>query len=142
MRGFHFAERPDGILVYSFKDSEKNTIDDWVKKSLKIQEEYDTNHRHLRVIHQLPTGSLSTTSPYAVRQTISLVGSRSSTLSFSSAIIIPNLYFDMAVQYINKRIPYSEHIHPFKDFEEAVTWLNERHRRFQQGLPLVSDDHI
>lgn len=140
MSGFQINERPNGILVYSFEDSEQNTIDDWVEQSLIIQCEYETSHRHLRLVYQCDEVKLPT--PYAVRQTIRLINSRPLSLHFSSAIVVSNLNFDMVSQHIIKRVPYSNHIHPVKDFEEAIAWLDERHRKFQPGLPLEMEELI
>lgn len=134
MSGFQVKERPDGILIYYFEDSEKNTIDEWFNTSVAIQREYDKNHRHLRVIYQKEAIELPT--PYGVSQTIRLIGLRPPTLCFSTAIVSSNLHFQMASQYISQRIPYSNHVFRVEDVQEGIAWLNERHRKHQQGLPL------
>lgn len=134
MSGFQVKERPDGILIYFFEDSEQNTIDEWVKTSLATQSEYEKNNQHLRVIYQMEGVELPT--PYAVHQTIRFIGLRSSKLCFSTVIVNPNLHFHMASQYISQRIPYSNHIRRVEHIEEGIAWLDERHRKYQQGMSL------
>lgn len=134
MSGLQINERPDGILVFEFKELSRDAIDEWVHQILKTQKEYDENKEHLRLLyfHEIAMSS----SPYAVNQTIHVLSARPSTLVYSTAVVVPSLELQMVAQHINNRIPNAKNTRIFRECEEAIDWLNERHRMFQEGLPL------
>lgn len=134
MSGFQINERPDGIFVLEFVDLSRDTIDEWALQILKLHKEYAENQEHLRLLY-LHKYAISS-SPYAVSQTIAVLSARSPTLRYSSAVVVPSIELQMVAQHIHKRIPHSNNTRIFEDVEEAIAWLNERHRKYQQGITL------
>ena len=133
MRGFHIGEQPDeGVLAYHFKESLCEKIDDWAERSQAIQQavqiEYNDKKWHVRILYLMHRIELST--PYAVRRTIRLLASRSQALRLSTAVVTPNLCFQIASQYISKRIPNADHVRHVKPIEDGIAGLNERQRAY------------
>ena len=133
MSGFVAEERPDGLFIFRITALDNETIDDWVRYSQIIQNDFKTDG-HLRVLY-LSSG-LKLPTPYATQRAIQLAAMTPPTLRSSSAVVLLSFHLQLAADYVLKRVHKPGNIWPVRSVKEGIAWLNERHAKYLQGTTL------
>ncbi|MAU12706.1 MAG: hypothetical protein CL607_22985 [Anaerolineaceae bacterium] len=113
---------------------ERETVSEWAETVMALQRTYHETDQHLRVFYTFDADLLPT--PYLVMRSISVLSSADPDLKLSIAAVIPTRILMNSSQHVVTHVYNGRSIHLVESVDEANAWLNERHRKFQQRLPL------
>ncbi|MCA9887082.1 MAG: hypothetical protein KC546_01870 [Anaerolineae bacterium] len=120
--GFEWSVREDGILVYRFKDSRRQTIDQWVTIHRQHQNEHIEAGKPIRRIWFLEHGVIPT--PYAFHVMVQLTREVPPGTHTHVAAILESSRVQSLIQYAYSRIDArKDFIRFFSDEGEALDWL-------------------
>lgn len=134
MSGLLVEKRPDDVIVMFVNDAARQTVNDWAEQIQSLYQTYCADNHHLRLLYMFDSYVMPT--PYLIKRAIGVLNARPPELVISAAMTVQNQNIAMGITHIMKRIHYAKHIHLVKSAEEGLFWLDERHRKYQQGSTL------
>lgn len=122
------------IVVYTFHDNQRATIDAWVEYLMKRSQEWDTRRPFL-ILYDLREIFLT---PYMRRKANEISAIRQLDLVGASALVLSDsLMARIMIRFIKRdmRKPkYHSTFDVFLDYEQAVTWLRNQRAVLSQHL--------
>ena len=134
MSGLHIETRPDDVIVIHVHDLSRQTVNEWAEQIQALYHAYHVDARHLRLLYIFDPDIMPT--PYLIKRAIGVLNARPTDLVISASMTVKNQNITMGITHIMKRIHHAKHIHLVKSAEEGLFWLDERHRKHQQGITL------
>lgn len=134
MSGLSVLLRPDGVHSFHFADVKRETVSEWAELIAELQQTYYETNQHLRVFYTFGADLLPT--PYLVMRSISVLSSADPDLKLSIAAVIPTRMLMNSSQHVVTHVHNGHSIQLVESVDDANNWLIDRHRKYQQGLPL------
>ena len=120
--GFEWRIRDDGIIVYSFADSRRVTIDKFAETLRQHRDAHYAASKAIKRIWYFADGMMPT--PYAVKITMQLAREMPATMRSQIACVLANKRVYTLIRYAFSRIDArKDYIRFFNDEASALDWL-------------------
>jgi hypothetical protein len=128
LEGLSYCIRDDGIHVFRFNDSRRETVDAWARISRENDLRYTASGEHLRTLFDVGEQWFT---PYSLSTIVRMVNTTPKDLLESVAVMAGRNTLLSMVRSIVARLPQNpkQVISIFTAEEDAIRWLIARHQQ-------------